>query len=94
MPAFGSRPRAGLRILIPPNHETTMLSGTPDYPHIVLSFEYRGWIIEIDQGDFNGQTTYAAWANYADGCAVAVPYAGSRAAAIKRAKHWVDQRLA
>ena len=70
-----------------------MLIDPPDYPHIVLSFMYRNWKIEIDQSTFESQTIYAAWANHDQGCAVAVPFAPSRAEAIRRAKAWVDRRL-
>ncbi len=66
----------------------------PNYPQVVLSFEYQGWILEIDQGRFNDQETYAVWANHAMGCSMAVPYAASRSEAIARAKTWVNrQRL-
>ena len=65
----------------------------PDYPHIVLAFEYKGWKLEIDRGETNGCTTYAAWANYELGSVVAVPYAFSRKEAVKRAKEWVDTRI-
>ncbi|MCG8365888.1 MAG: DUF3787 domain-containing protein [Pseudanabaenales cyanobacterium] len=65
----------------------------PDYPHVVLSFTYRGFKIEIDQGQFEGQRSYAAWANYAKGCAVAVPFARTRTEAVRNAKEWVDRRL-
>lgn len=70
-----------------------MIIADPDYPHIVLSFPYRGWRIEIDQGTHQGQTTYTAWANYPEGCAIAVPCAFSRASVIRQAKRWVDQRM-
>jgi hypothetical protein len=70
-----------------------MMISQPDYPHIVLSFTYRGWKIELDQGELDGQTIYAVWASNDIGCAVAVPYAPSRGIAIQRAKCWVDHRL-
>lgn len=70
-----------------------MKTANPDYPHIVLSFPYRGWTIEIDQGESEGQIAYTAWANYPTGCAVAVPCARSRSQVIQRAKRWVDQRI-
>ncbi|NET36716.1 MAG: hypothetical protein F6K19_32590 [Cyanothece sp. SIO1E1] len=66
----------------------------PDYPRIILSFTYRGFTIEIDQGKFEEHRIYAAWANYDQGCAVAVPCALTRAEAIRKAKRWVDHRLA
>jgi len=64
----------------------------PDFPHIMLTFEYKGWKVEIDQGEMNGYATYAAWANYKLGCVVAVPYASSRQEAVRRAKQWIDTR--
>jgi hypothetical protein len=70
-----------------------MLPFPPDYPHIVLSFAYRGWKLELDQSELDGQIIYAVWANDASSSAVAVPYAPSRAIAIKQAKQWVDNRL-
>jgi hypothetical protein len=70
-----------------------MTTPDPDYPHIVLSFDYRGWKIEIDQGELNGQTTYAVWVGYDQGCAMAVPFAHSRSEAIRRARRWIDRRL-
>jgi hypothetical protein len=65
----------------------------PDYPNIVLSFDYRGWKLDLDQSDLEGQTIYAVWAKNGTSVAVAVPYAPSRTAAIKQAKQWVDNRL-
>lgn len=65
---------------------------TPDYPHIVQSFTYRGFRVEIDQGQENGQMTYAAWATYDRGCAIAVPCAFSQNEAVFRAKQWCDRR--
>ncbi|NJL86716.1 MAG: hypothetical protein HC886_13260 [Leptolyngbyaceae cyanobacterium SM1_1_3] len=69
-----------------------MLIMEPDYPHIVLSFTYQNHRIEIEQGEDNNQVVYSAWANYAAGCAVAVPCAYSRAEAIRQAKRWVEHR--
>ena len=63
-----------------------------DFPHIILTFEYKGWKVEIDQGKMNGVATYTAWANYKLGCAVAVPYASSRKEAVRRVKQWIDHR--
>ncbi|PSN20764.1 hypothetical protein C7271_00480 [filamentous cyanobacterium CCP5] len=65
----------------------------PDYPHIVWSFTYRGWRLEIDQSAEEGQTLYAVWANHEAGCAVAVPCAFTQSEAIKRAKRYVDVRM-
>ena len=64
----------------------------PDFPHIMLTFEYKGWKFEIDEGKMNGYATYAAWANYKLGCVVAVPYASSLKEAVRRAKQWIDSR--
>ncbi len=65
----------------------------PDFPHIIWSFTYRGWRLEVDQSDENGQIFYSVWANDKMGCAVAVPCAFSRTDAIRRAKLYVDARL-
>jgi hypothetical protein len=65
----------------------------PHYPKIILSFAYRGYKIEIDRDESDGQCTYAAWVNHAQGCAVAVPSAISSMDAIRRAKQWIDKRL-
>lgn len=64
----------------------------PDFPHIVLSFRYRGWQLELDQSEVDGDTVYAVWANHAQGYAIAVPCALTRAEAIRRAKRYVDTR--
>ncbi len=64
----------------------------PDYPNIVFAFDYKGWKVEIDQGEMDGCATYAVWANYKFGSAVAVPYASSRQEAVRRAKQWIDIR--
>jgi len=64
----------------------------PDFPHIMLSFEYTGWKVEIDKGEMSGYPTYAVWANDQLGCVVAVPYASSRQEAIKLAKQWIDDQ--
>jgi hypothetical protein len=65
----------------------------PHYPKIILSFPYRGFKIEIDRMELEGQIIYAAWANYDRGCAVAVPSAVSPLEAIQKAKKWIDRRL-
>lgn len=70
-----------------------MLNAEPDYPHIVLGFIYRGCRIQIDQGECEGQLTYAAWVDHQYGSAVAVPFAFGRAEAIRKAKQWIDARL-
>ncbi len=65
----------------------------PDYPNITFSFDYRGWKIELDQSEEDGQIAYTAWANDAKSSVVAVPYAASQKLAIQKAKRWVDSRL-
>jgi hypothetical protein len=65
----------------------------PDYPHIVLSYTYRGARIELDQSELNGTPIYAAWASYTTGTALAVPKAWTRSDAIQRAQRWVDRKL-
>ena len=65
----------------------------PDYPKIILSFTYRGFTVEIDRDDFEGQDIYAAWVNHAQGSAVAVPCAITPTEAVKKAKRWIDKRL-
>jgi hypothetical protein len=70
----------------------TMIPLDPDYPRIVLAFHYRGFWVEIDRSTSEEGENYAAWANYATGCAVAVPSAPTRAEAVQRAKAWIDRR--
>ncbi len=70
-----------------------MLTSLPDYPRIILSFTYRGWKLEIDQSEIEGKVMYAVWANDAKSSVVAVPYAPTRAIAIRRAKQWADRRF-
>jgi hypothetical protein len=65
----------------------------PDHPYIVWSFIYRGWRLEVDQSEEEGQVLYAVWANHEAGCAIAVPCALTQAEAIKRAKRYVDARM-
>jgi hypothetical protein len=65
----------------------------PDYPNIILSFNYRGFKIEIDRDEWQGQNIYAAWVNYDLGCAVAVPCALTSVEAVRNAKEWIDRRL-
>ncbi len=64
----------------------------PNYPHIILSFAYRGCKVEIDRDELDGHCIYAAWVNHEQGCAVAVPFAMSSIDAIRKAKLWIDQR--
>jgi hypothetical protein len=70
-----------------------MLFADPDFPHVVLSFDYRGFRLELDQSTEDGVPIYAVWATYATGCAVAVPGVVSRSEAIYKARQWVDRRL-
>lgn len=70
-----------------------MLFSEPDYPHVVMSFAYRGFQLEIDQSETDGIPIYAVWASYEWGCAVAVKGVYSRREAIYKAKRWVDYRL-
>ncbi|MEO1070142.1 MAG: hypothetical protein AAFW95_13660 [Cyanobacteria bacterium J06638_6] len=70
-----------------------MLFADPDYPHVVLSFAYRGFHLELDQSSENGIPLYAVWATHAGGSAVAVPGVVSRSEAIYKARRWVDRRL-
>lgn len=64
----------------------------PNYPQIILSFAYRDCKVEIDRDESNGHCTYAAWVNYDQGCAVAVPRAFTTKDAIRQAKKWIDQK--
>ncbi len=65
----------------------------PHYPHIILSFIYHGFVVEIEQDQFKNQAIYAVWVNSEQGCAVAVPYASTRTEAIRKAKGWIHRRL-
>ena len=65
----------------------------PHYPRIILSFAYRGCIIEIDRDELDGQYIYAAWVKYDKGCAMAVPSAITPKEAVKKAKEWIDTRF-
>lgn len=64
----------------------------PDYPDIVLSFDYRGYRLQVARSEFEGQTLYAVWAGHSWGDALAVPCAIGRREAVRRAKRWVDRR--
>lgn len=70
-----------------------MLFSEPDYPHVVMSFTYRGFQLDLDQSQEDGSPIYAVWATHDQGCAVAVPGVYSRREAIYKAKRWVDRRL-
>ncbi|VEP17236.1 conserved hypothetical protein [Hyella patelloides LEGE 07179] len=65
----------------------------PHYPQIILSFAYRGFKVEIDRDELDGQFIYAAWVNHDRGCAVAVPRAMTTIDAIRQAKQWIDKKL-
>ena len=80
--------RAGFWLLASAPRQTL-----PDFPHIIWSFTYRGWRLEVDQTEDDGQILYSVWANYDQGCAVAVPCALTREDAIKRGKNYVDNCL-
>lgn len=64
----------------------------PHYPQIILAFTYRGFKVEIDRDESDEHSTYAAWANYEQGCAVAVPSAVTPTEAIRKAKQWIDKK--
>ncbi len=70
-----------------------MLFADPDFPHVVMSFDYRGFRLELDQSLEDGVPLYAVWATYETGSAVAVPGVVSRSEAIYKARQWVDRRL-
>ncbi len=70
-----------------------MLFSDPDYPHVVMSFRYRGFQLDLDQSEEQGGTLFSVWATHSHGYAVAVPGVYSRREAIYNAKRWVDQRL-
>ncbi|MCJ8282171.1 MAG: hypothetical protein MJK14_20635 [Rivularia sp. ALOHA_DT_140] len=58
-----------------------------------MSFTYRECNIQIERDKFNKQDIYAAWVNYNQGCAIAVPYAGNPTEAIRKSKQWIDKRF-
>ena len=64
----------------------------PDYPNIVLAFNYRDFEIQIARDEWQGKYIYTAWANHSLGSAVAVPCAVTTKLAIRNAKRWVDKR--
>ena len=69
------------------------MTSDPDYPKIMLSFDYRGFKVEIARDRFAEQEIYMAWVNHQYGYAMAVPYAVTTRVAIKKAKKWVDKRI-
>ena len=70
-----------------------MIIPEPHYPHIMFSFPYRGYRIQIEQDMFRGERIYAAWIDHDYGSALADPFAVTREEAVREAKRWVDQRL-
>ncbi len=69
-----------------------MIIADPDHLKIILSFSYRGYTVELDHREENGQEIYSVWVSYPFGCAVAVPYALTSKEAIRKAKRWIDDR--
>ena len=65
----------------------------PDYPNVILSFFYRGFMIQITRDRWEKKDIYTAWADYDCGSAVAVPCAVTSKLAIRNAKRWVDRRI-
>ena len=74
-------------------HILTMIIADPDYLKIIFSFSYRGYIVELDRRQENGQEVYTVWVSYSLGSAVAVPCASTSKEAIRKAKRWIDHRL-
>lgn len=70
-----------------------MIFPEPHYPHINLSFTYRGCRIQIEEDVFRGKPIYAAWIDHDMGSALADPFAFTREEAVREAKRWIDQRL-
>jgi hypothetical protein len=70
-----------------------MFQDNPHFPHIIMSFDYRGFTLDLEQGDDNGVPVFSVWANHEWGSAVAVPGVVSRSEAIYKAKQWVNRRL-
>ena len=69
------------------------MTSDPDYPKVILAFDYRGFKIEIARDEFADNDIYTAWVNHQYGCAMAVPCALTTRLAIKKAKRWVDTRV-
>lgn len=65
----------------------------PHYPKKILSFNYRGFDIEISIDEEEEEITYASWVGYDYGWAMATPAVSSRSEAIRQAKQWVETRL-
>lgn len=74
-------------------NKKSIIIGKIDYLNIVLSFYYRGFCVELDCKEEQGQEIYSVWVNHQKGCVVAVPCALTRKEAIRRAKQWIDHRL-
>ena len=70
-----------------------MIIADPDHLKIILSFSYRGYSVELDRKEENGQEIYSVWVSYSLGSTVAVPYASTSKAAIRKAKRWIDHRI-
>lgn len=70
-----------------------MFQADPHFPKIVMSFDYRGFTLELEQGEDNGVPIFSVWANHDFGSAVAVTGVVSRSEAIYKAKQWVNRRL-
>lgn len=66
----------------------------PDYPKKILSFPYRGFVIEINIDDKEDDSiTYSTWVGHNYGWAMATPAANSRTEAIRKGKQWVDFKI-
>ena len=70
-----------------------MFQSDPHFPNIVMSFDYRGFTLDLEQGEDDGIPVFSVWANHDFGYAVAVPGVVSRSEAIYKAKQWVNRRL-
>jgi hypothetical protein len=70
-----------------------MVFSEPDYPHVMMTFTYRGFQLAIERSEENGLTVFSVWADHDWGTAIAVPCVFNRREAIYKARQWVDQRL-
>jgi len=66
----------------------------PHYPKKILAFTYRGFEIEITIDEEEEGITYAAWIGYKYGWAMATPAEKNKNQALRKAKQWVDLKLA
>ncbi|MDB9493314.1 hypothetical protein PN441_15555 [Spirulina major CS-329] len=64
----------------------------PDIVNVTLSFPYRGYMIQLAPGTWQGVRIYTAWVAYDWGDAIAVPKAWTREEAVRRARLWIDRR--